>query len=129
MSPDFQLDAAQEWLLFAKSDLALAEAGQIPGVRLETLCFHAQQAVEKSIKAVLLVEGVEFPGTHNIRVLLDRIPEGIVVPVQSLPAAELSIYAVNNRYPGNYEATTVEQYRDACEIARVFVDWAAKRIG
>ena len=42
---------------------------------------------------------------------------------------ELLIYTANNRYPGNYEATTVEQYRDACEIAGVFVDWAAKRNG
>jgi len=43
--------------------------------------------------------------------------------------ALLSIYAVNNRYPGNYEATWEEQYRDACEIAGVFVDWVGKWIG
>jgi hypothetical protein len=48
-----------------------------PNMLLEGLCFHAQQAAEKSIKAVLIDRGVSFPRTHNIRTLLELIPPGV----------------------------------------------------
>jgi len=128
MLPDSRPGLAREWLALAKSDLALAQIGKIPAVRYDALCFHAQQAVEKSIKAVLVFEGVDFPGTHNIRVLLDCLPLHIPVPVQALSAAELSIYAVSTRYPGNYEPATGEEYGLACDVARSLVEWAARQI-
>lgn len=44
-----------EWLSHAKSDLRLAYlAAGDEFVRREQVCFHAQQAAEKAIKAVLL---------------------------------------------------------------------------
>ena len=42
---------AGRWLAYAESDLAVAYGVDRPGVILETLCFHAQQATEKAIKA------------------------------------------------------------------------------
>lgn len=39
----------REWLNRARSNLALARA-KSPGIYLEDLCFHAQQAAEKAIK-------------------------------------------------------------------------------
>ena len=51
-----------EWLNCARSNLARAKAdSRIPNVYLEDLCFDAQQAAEKAIKAVLLNLGVRFP--------------------------------------------------------------------
>ncbi len=50
----------EAWLSYALSDLALAKAVGIDGVLREALCFHAQQAVEKSIKAVLVGYEVRF---------------------------------------------------------------------
>ena len=51
-----------EWLNRARSNLARAKAdSRIPNVYLEDLCFDAQQAAEKAIKAVLLNLGVRFP--------------------------------------------------------------------
>ena len=58
--------SAQEWLLFARSDLGVARSGKSPGVLLETLCFHAQQAAEKAIKAVLIHNGIPTIKSHNI---------------------------------------------------------------
>ena len=40
----FAPDDPREWLNRARSDLAMARA-DVPGVYLEDLCFHAQQAV------------------------------------------------------------------------------------
>lgn len=53
-----------DWLRHAKSDLLLAGIEPPKGVMLETLCYHAQQTVEKSLKAVLLSSGVRFPYTQ-----------------------------------------------------------------
>ncbi len=52
-------DDPVEWLNRARSNLARAKADiRIPHVYLEDLCFDAQQAAEKAIKAVLLNLGV-----------------------------------------------------------------------
>jgi HEPN domain-containing protein len=56
-----QLEVAARWLAYAESDLAVAHGVDRPGVILETLCFHAQQAAEKAIKAVLVAEGADPP--------------------------------------------------------------------
>jgi HEPN domain-containing protein len=43
--------------------------------------FHAQQAVEKSLKAVLAVKGVDFPFTHDIEGLVELCEaEGAALP-------------------------------------------------
>ena len=46
--------SAEDWLRYAKSDLELARIEKPEGVLLENLCFHAQQAAEKTLKAVLI---------------------------------------------------------------------------
>ena len=64
----------EAWLEYARSDLALAQQPRVPAVRWEPLCFHAQQAVEKAIKAVLLQHGVEFHAQHRT---VGRLAPGI----------------------------------------------------
>jgi len=56
----FPPDDPREWLNRARSNLAQAQA-RIKGVYLEDLCFNAQQAAEKAIKGVLILNQVEFP--------------------------------------------------------------------
>lgn len=43
----------------------------------ETICFHAQQCVEKYIKALLVLCRVDFPKTHDIRRLVTILPPGV----------------------------------------------------
>ena len=69
----------QDWMRFAYSDLALARSPLLPGVLLEGLCYHAQQAAEKALKAVLVFLNIDFPRTHNIRTLLDLLPAEIPI--------------------------------------------------
>jgi len=69
MSPErFSPDDPREWLNRARSNLALAKA-QIPDVYLEDLCFDAQQAAEKALKALLIKRAVVFPYVHDLPVL------------------------------------------------------------
>ena len=59
----------REWLKRARSSLQHARARH-RRVYFEELCFDAQQAAEKAIKAVLLHNGTEFPYVHDLDRLL-----------------------------------------------------------
>ena len=67
-----------KWLIAAKSDFAIACMPLPDGAMYEQLCFHAQQAAEKSIKAVLIYSAVDIPYTHNLQMLLDLMPADIL---------------------------------------------------
>ena len=56
---------AREWINRARSSLALAQ-NRIPSAYLEDLCFQAQQAAEKALKAVLVSKNIEFPYVHDL---------------------------------------------------------------
>ncbi len=92
-----------DWLRYAHSDLELARIVRPDEVLFEGLCFHAQQAAEKALKAVLIAKDVPPPKTHNIRTLLDLLPQEIIVPQEIEDTASLSDYAVTSRYPGDFE--------------------------
>lgn len=63
-------DHAQMLLDKAANDLVAARATVATGEALDTVCFHAQQAVEKSLKALLALKDVEFPWHHDLGELL-----------------------------------------------------------
>ncbi|EMN94682.1 toxin-antitoxin system, antitoxin component domain protein [Leptospira interrogans serovar Medanensis str. UT053] len=44
------------------------------------MCYHAQQSVEKSIKAILIQSKVNFKFTHNIKNLIASLPQEIEKP-------------------------------------------------
>lgn len=61
----------REWLNRAKSNLVRAKEDiRLSGVFLEDLCFDAQQAAEKAIKAVLIRRNIQFPYVHDLTALL-----------------------------------------------------------
>jgi HEPN domain-containing protein len=83
--------APESWLEHARSDLRLASLAIGQGVLPEQICFHAQQAVEKALKAVLLARKVEFPLTHDLEELLSIFAgAGLVVPAKLQEAGVLT---------------------------------------
>ena len=118
-----RLDAPAKWLNNARSDLAIAGITLPPGGLYEQLCFHAQQAAEKSIKAVLLKLGIEYPFTHNLQALIDILPPELAW-ASVVDAVDLNPYAVSTRYPGEIEPVTEDEYRDALRIAEAVFEWA-----
>jgi HEPN domain-containing protein len=115
-----------EWLRRARSNLARAKADRnLPEVLYEDLCFDAQQAAEKSIKAILVHRQVAFPKTHDIIDLLTLLQgSGMVVPEAIQQADLLTGYAVETRYPGMSEEVTKEDYHEALGLAERVVRWA-----
>jgi HEPN domain-containing protein len=67
-----QRDLAEQLLRLARDDEVAARAMLDVGAVTDAIIgFHAQQAVEKALKAVLAVRGVEFPFTHSLRALAE----------------------------------------------------------
>lgn len=118
------------WLAHARSDLALAKLGLQGDVLPEQLCFHAQQAVEKAFKAVLLQRHVDFPFTHDLSELLDTLAAaGIEVPPAFNEADALTPYAVETRYPGSWGEISEGDVAEALRLAEEVVRWAEETIG
>lgn len=131
MNPDGQRKApssAAEWMNHAKSDLRLAYLAVGDDLVLrEQVCFHAQQAAEKAIKAVLLSRGIEFPLTHDIEELLEIAENaGMALPTDTADAGHLTPYAVETRYPGYWHQITQDELKEAMRLAKSTVEWADK---
>jgi HEPN domain-containing protein len=118
------------WLQRARSDLALGKAAlQTPGVLPEDACFHAQQCTEKALKGLLSDQGIPFPHTHALEVLLDLLKtHGVNVPDNVDEAFALSQYAVQTRYPGDWDPVTGEEAKLALEHAAQVLAWVERQI-
>jgi HEPN domain-containing protein len=96
---------------------------------LDDLCFHAQQAAEKALKGVLVAHGAVFPRSHSIGLLFELISKiQIKVPQELMEeASELTIYAVQARYPGDH-VVDFDEYREAAATAEKVVRWAEEHV-
>jgi HEPN domain-containing protein len=118
----------REWLNRASSNLALAKTDP-EGVFLEDLCFEAQQAAEKAVKAVFVHRGASFPYIHDLDELLTRLERtGVKIPKYVWQADELSPFAVETRYPGLSGPVTKREHRRAVRIAEAVLSWARRQI-
>ncbi len=121
-------DDPRECLRRARSNLALAKA-RGPDVYLEDLCFEAQQAAEKAVKAVLIHKGSDVPRAHDLARLLGLVGEaGERVPEDIREATDLSPYAVLGRYPGPLRPVTEQEYERAVALAERVVVWAERLV-
>ena len=117
-------DLVRGWLRKADSDLAAMDAAFNAGVAFDTVCFHAQQAAEKALKAYLLAHGVDFPYTHDLArlLVLCETREPAFASLGPL-ASTLTPYATTLRYdPVLWPSLEVaREARDAAVTIRDFV--------
>ncbi len=119
----------EDWLRRAKGNLARARQTKPKDAFWEDLCFDAQQAAEKAIKAVLVFRELEFRKTHDLRELLTLLGSGgDPIPEEIWEAVDLTDYAVETRYPGVTEPVSDKEYRHAVALAEAVVRWADKQI-
>lgn len=91
------------------------------------VCFHAQQAVEKALKAVLASRDVVFPFTHDVEGLIELCEaEGLSLPADLEDADRLSPYGVRLRYGGGDPGTVDRQ--TALRLATSAIEFAAAHI-
>jgi HEPN domain-containing protein len=114
--------AAQEWLRFAADDVVLARGGLTRRrvFKPRQVCFNAQQAAEKAIKALLVAEQVAFRFTHDLELLARLLGPSRAVSTPVADLAWLGQWATVTRYPGNVESTWADARR-AVELAETLV--------
>ena len=116
-------DLVRAWLAKADSD-GRALDGSLGAGAFDAACFHAQQGVEKRLKAFLIHAGVEFPFTHNLSKLVEACAGKDAEFRDLLPVVEpLTPYAVELRYDADFwpSREVAEKARAAAQAVRDFV--------
>ncbi len=112
-------DFVQQWLGKAQKDLRAARvllSGELED--FDPVGFHAQQAAEKFIKAVLVRHQIEFPKTHDLALLRRRLTQVDRALADSLaPVDALTPYGVEFRYPGSSQIVTYDQGTHLLQLA------------
>ncbi len=131
LSPD-QRDFAARLLRKAADDLAIIEALlDNEAVSDDGIGFHAQQAVEKAMKSVLVVHGVAFRRAHDLSYLLQVAEDAdIEVPDDVAATRWLTPWAADFRYDehdivGFSRAESLAGAKRAIEWAQGVLDGAA----
>ena len=128
-------EEAALWMDYAVGDRDLVHHlyyGDYYPKRLEIICYHCSQAVEKAVKAVLVYLGSQggLPKKHDIGFLLQQIraillrEKGMEITEEMMDwADELSTYSVEIRYPNERMIDEIRTKR-AVEKMDFFMDWA-----
>jgi len=114
------------WVAKAESDLLNIEnnlaSNEVPW---DTVCFHAQQAAEKLLKAVIVRDGDRLPRTHDLIALLalamKRYPNLASIEAD---CRSLGVYGSHERYPSDFgdpEEPDARRMVDAAKRVRAAV--------
>jgi HEPN domain-containing protein len=122
------MERYESWINRAKSSYELSIVTVTRNMYYEDLCYQSQQAVEKAIKGLLIFYNIEPDFTHNIGILLKELERITDIPENVREATELTTYAVQTRYPGEYDEITKEEYEKSIKIAKNCLDWVENKI-
>lgn len=113
------VDPVAEWLEKAEEDyrVALALKRLRANPAHSSICFHAQQCIEKYLKAIRQKHGEVISKTHALPILLDQCSTHYpFLAAMRADMVRLSAYAVEFRYPGEF--ATEDDARTAVEIMK-----------
>lgn len=117
------INEAKRWLEYAGTDIKAAYALLDSGDFFpRQICFSAQQAGEKALKAVLVLLELKFPHTHDLDLIREMIPEGWEIKKKFPKLYDLSVWAVESRYPGDYPDVVEYEAREILLLAEAIFD-------
>ena len=127
--PLYPVEEAREWLRTAAEDLRLAELALDDSPPLTGgALYHAQQAAEKALKGLLVLHGIPYPLTHDVRKLLTMCSDaGAGLGAGVSAAAGLTQFAIRFRYPGEVQPSR-EEARPWLDLARKVCDEVSQRL-
>ncbi|MDX9925540.1 MAG: HEPN domain-containing protein [Ignavibacteriaceae bacterium] len=116
----------ENWLFRANEDIAVIASLVNSGAEYYTssICFHAQQASEKFLKAYLAYHDVDFPRTHDLDYLLLECQK-IDKNAFQLDFKSLTDFGVSVRYPDDFYIPTENEaleYRDVAISVKEIVE-------
>lgn len=119
--------AAKEWLKIANDDLQAAKELMDIEHLTHISAFHSQQAVEKSLKAILEYNNRKVPKKHDLLQLKNLVLDELVVDQDDL-LEDLNTLYIESRYPGDFGLLpngkpTVAQAKEFYEFANnIYID-------
>jgi HEPN domain-containing protein len=109
-------------------ELAACELAANPDISDEIVGFHAQQAVEKWLKAEIAARRERFKYTHDLRRLLNlAIADGPPPAVDRDSLIELTQYSVPLRYEDLLDAEPLDR-ESTIELVAAVGRWAVDRL-
>ena len=117
---------AKEWLKASISDLVNIEAIIKNDFLTHIVAFHAQQSVEKSLKAMIENKNQKIPRVHSLRKLIELIDNRVEYDLELIKLLD-SLY-IESRYPTDlgllpYGKPTLEDANEFYNFAqRIFDD-------
>ena len=88
----------EKWLKFCDEDLRAADATFKDNV-FSAVCFHAQQAAEKAIKAIVLIKSGKVPRDHSLLRLAEMSGDKELFELHKEELGFLDMFYVPTRYP------------------------------
>lgn len=129
-------ELVEDWLTKASGDSRAAERlepadeeeGYDPAL-YGRAAFYRQQAAEKSLKAFLSANALAFGKTHDLERLV-RLAASIDDEFRTLSdsAEHLAPFAVEIRYPGDWDELSTAEYEEIKEAAEQIVEFVTERI-
>ncbi len=121
-----QNDYLKTWLFRANEDIAVIEKlfESEPELYASTICFHAQQAVEKFLKAFLVFHNIDFPKTHDLDYLLFECKK-IDAKNFDIDLGSLTDFGVSIRYPDDFylpDKDETAQYRGIALKVKIVIE-------
>ena len=110
----------EEWIVKAEEDYLVATREiQANPPALDAVCFHAQQCIEKYMKAILQENDVEFEKIHDLDILLQQ-SRSFTSELGDYrdDVIKLSAYAVDVRYPG-FEVSETEAHECVASMEKI----------
>lgn len=112
-------ELTKEWLEYAEHDLysahLLSESSRPP---FEVIAYHCQQSAEKSLKAILIENGIPLPKTHDLGILCELVSLSYSDILNCLEDCDrLTPYGIVSRYPGSMLSIDKTHVNQALNIA------------
>ncbi len=112
----------QEWLNGSRDDLDVIQQIATVGHLTNMVAFHAQQAVEKVLKAILEEHNESVPKIHDLVRLFQLVRGMILFDIDEMMLKEINDVYIDARYPG--EIGGLPYGKPSVEDAKRFYDYA-----
>ena len=117
--PDNVGTETDRWLRYARWDLDTAERNAADdSMPPSNVCYTSQQAAEKVLKAALIFLEIEPPRVHNLDTLRNLLPDDWQTRGVPLSLSNLTVWAVEARYPSDSPDPTIDDAQTAVMHAR-----------
>lgn len=126
-------DRAEVWLQFAAEDIAFGKAGLRDGFHAH-VCFLSQQAIEKTLKALLVAQDILYPKSHDLLGLYRLIGKPSWLKEYETDLVQINLYYVPIRYPDALPGSLPDRQpgqddaKRALDVAEAIFDGVSRQI-